>query len=63
MTFLVAGAGVMGIVVVMAPLLGGNWLKRDEVTDNVSLDGRDDVVVELLPGLQKPANPDSEEIL
>jgi MFS family permease len=63
MTFLVAGAGVVAIVVVMAPLLGGNWLKRDEVTDSVSLDGRDDVVVELIPGLQKPANPDSEEIL
>src|SRR5215218_7245532 len=63
MTFLVAGAGVWAIVVVAAPLLGGNWAKRDEVTDNVSLDGRDDVVVELIPGLHKPGNPDSEEIL
>ena len=27
MTFLVAGAGVIAIVVVMAPLLGGNWLE------------------------------------
>ncbi|HEU5104207.1 MAG TPA: MFS transporter [Solirubrobacterales bacterium] len=63
MTFLVAGAGVIAIVVVMTPLLGGNWLKRDELTKDSSLDGRDDVVVELLPGLQKPGNPDSEGIL
>lgn len=62
MTFLVAGAGVLTIVVVMAPLLGGNWLKRDEVGDESSLDGRDDVVVELLPGLHKPGNPESEGI-
>ena len=34
MTFLVAGVGVVAIVVVMAPLLGGNWLERDEVSDD-----------------------------
>jgi hypothetical protein len=62
MTFLVAGAGVLAIVVVMAPLLGGNWPKRDEMGHEPLLDGRDDVVVELLPGLQKPGNPDSEGI-
>jgi len=50
MTFLVAGAGVIAIVVVMAPLLRGNWLKSGEVAKAPSLDGRDDVVVELLPG-------------
>ena len=62
MTFLVAGVGVIAIVVVMAPLLGGNWLNRDEMGKEPSLDGRDEVVVELIPGLQKP-NPDSEGIL
>jgi MFS family permease len=67
MTFLVAGAGVWAIVVVMAPLLGGKWLESGELLDEVSLDGRDDVVVELIPGnnliLEKmPGNPDSEEI-
>src|SRR6476469_1000876 len=31
MTFLVAGCGVIVIVVVMAPLLGGNWLSKGEV--------------------------------
>jgi MFS family permease len=54
MTFLVAGCGVIATVVVMAPLLGGNWLSKGEVPGGVpqeaSLDGHDDVVVELIPG-------------
>jgi MFS family permease len=50
MTFLVAGSGVIAIVVVMAPLLRGKWLESDEVAEVPSLDGRDHVVVELLPG-------------
>jgi MFS family permease len=54
MTFLVAGCGVLAIVAVMAPLLGGNWLGKGEVPDGMpqetSLDGPDDVVVELIPG-------------
>ena len=54
LTFLVAGSGVIAIVVVMAPLLGGNWLQKGEVPDErpqgASLDGHDDVVVELIPG-------------
>jgi MFS family permease len=50
MTFLVAGCGVFAIVTVMAPLLRGNWLEDGEVAEVPSLDGPDDVVVELLPG-------------
>ncbi len=54
MTFLVAGCGVLAIVAVMAPLLGGNWLGKSEVPGGMpqeaSLDGPDDVVVELIPG-------------
>jgi MFS family permease len=54
MTFLVAGCGVIGIVVVMAPLLQGNWLREGEEPDGGPqprpLDGLDDVVVELIPG-------------
>lgn len=50
MTFLVAGSGVIAIVVVMAPLLRGDWLESSEMSQAPSLDGRDDVVVELLPG-------------
>lgn len=52
MTFLVAGAGVIGIVVVMAPLLRGNWVEGGEVSKTSLLDGHDDVVVELIPGKQ-----------
>jgi MFS family permease len=57
MTFLVAGSGVIAIVVVMAPLLGGKWLENSEMAEVPSLDGRDDVVVELIPGTQS-GNPD-----
>ncbi len=60
MTFLVAGCGVIAIVVVMAPLLGGNWLQKGEVPDEMpqeaSLDGPDDVVVELIPGNYRSGN-------
>lgn len=60
MTFLVAGAGVIAIVVVMAPLLGGNWLQSDEMSEGPSLDGHDDIVVELIPG-SIAGYPHSEE--
>lgn len=60
LTFLVAGAGVFAIVAVMAPLLGGNWLDSDERPGDQPLDGRDDVVVELIPGFT-PRNPNPEE--
>jgi len=62
MTFLVAGAGVVAIVVVMAPLLGGNWLQSDEVPESTSLDGHEGVVVELIPvSSGTTGNPDLEE--
>ena len=61
MTFLVAGCGVIAIVAVMAPLRGGNWLREGEVPGEMpqqaSLDGLDDVVVELIPG-NRPGNPE-----
>jgi MFS family permease len=55
MTFLVAGAGVLAIVVVMTPLLKGKWMEGGEGAEAPSLDGRDDVVVELLPGTKNRA--------
>jgi MFS family permease len=55
MTFLVAGSGVIAIVVVMTPLLKGKWLQNGEMAKAPSLDGRDDIVVELLPGTKKSA--------
>jgi len=60
MTFLAAGSGVIAIVVVMAPILGANWLERGENSDVTALDGHDDVVVELIPGTI-PGNPSMEE--
>jgi MFS family permease len=55
MTFLVAGSGVIAIVVVMAPLLKGKWLENGEMAGVPSLDGRDEIVVELLPGTKNRA--------
>jgi MFS family permease len=49
-TFAVAGFGVVGIVVVAAPLLGTKWLGRDEPDGPEVLDGNNDVVLELIPG-------------
>jgi len=60
MTFLAAGFGVIAIVVVMAPILGADWLERDGGFDANALDGRDDVVVELIPG-GIPGKPSTEE--
>ncbi len=60
LTFFIAGCGVIAIVVVVAPVLGANWLKREDNAGPYALDGRDDVVVELIPG-NNPGNPDSEE--
>jgi MFS family permease len=60
MTFLAAGLGVIAIVVVMAPILGANWLERGKSSEATALDGRDDVVVELIPGVLQ-GKPSTEE--
>jgi hypothetical protein len=60
MTFLVAGCGVLAIVVVMVPLLGANWLERDARLDSSALDAHDEVVLELIPG-GTLGNPKLEE--
>jgi MFS family permease len=49
MTFLVAGLGVLAIVFVAAPALGTKWPERTSNIDPKNLDGRDEVVVELIP--------------
>jgi MFS family permease len=48
--FLVAGFGVIGIVVVVAPMLGRDWLPQGEKARSSKLDGANDVVLELIPG-------------
>jgi MFS family permease len=60
LTFFVAGSGVIAIVIVMAPVLGANWLEREGNAGPYALDGQDDVVVELIPG-GHPGNSDPEE--
>jgi hypothetical protein len=60
MTFLVAGLGVVAIVVVMGPLLRGKWLQSHEIPVKPSLDGLEDVVLELVPG--STGKPKSEEM-
>src|SRR3954454_22512489 len=60
LTFLVAGLGVMGIVVVMGPLLRGKWLESHEISVKPWLDGHEDVVLELVPG--STGKPKSEEM-
>lgn len=53
MTFLAAGCGVIAIVVVMAPILGADWLEGDggpDAKEGPVLDAGDDVVLELIPG-------------
>lgn len=49
-TFLIAGLGVMAIVVVAAPLLGSKWSDRQGTSASNRLDGGSDVVLELIPG-------------
>jgi len=58
-TFFIAGCGVIAIVAVVAPTLGRAWLGENEPAAPL-LDGREDVVVELLPG-GRPGNPYPEE--
>jgi MFS family permease len=60
MTFLVAGVGVVAIVVVMGPLLRGKRLESREIPASPALDGHDDVVLELVPG--STGKPKSEEM-
>lgn len=58
-TFLVAGAGVLAIVLLGIPLLGRTWSKRPATRDSRMLDGGNAVVLELLPG-SRSVQSDSE---
>ncbi|HEV7562673.1 MAG TPA: MFS transporter [Solirubrobacterales bacterium] len=60
MTFLVAGIGVIAIVVLAVPFLGSKWLDRPASADSQSLDGGNGVVLELVPGSSSPMGSDSE---
>jgi MFS family permease len=58
-TFLVAGIGVIAIVLLALPFLGGRWPERPASGGSQSLDGDDDVVLELIPG-SSPIRSDPE---
>jgi MFS family permease len=57
--FLIAGIGVVAIVLLAVPLLGGEWGERPASEGPSSLDGDDDVVLELIPG-SSPIRSDPE---
>ena len=59
-TFLVAGLGVLAIVVLLAPMLGGKRAGRLATTQGFPLDETNDVVLELLPGGMP--TPNSSEV-
>jgi len=64
--FLIAGVGVLAIVAIVSPILGGNWPERLATYDSNELDGGDAVVLELIPGSRivqsgrRPVQSDSE---
>lgn len=57
--FLIAGIGVVAIVLLAVPLLGGEWGERPASDGSQSLDGGEDVVLELIPG-SSPVRSDPE---
>jgi MFS family permease len=48
--FLIAGLGVFAIVAIVAPILGRNWPERNVPSSPTPLDGRDEIVLELIAG-------------
>ncbi len=62
-TFLVAGIGVLAIVAVATPLLGGKWPERRQKTDGRALDAGDEIMVELIAvGERHPPVRSSSEV-
>lgn len=62
--FYFAGAGVLAIVAVVAPFLGGKWPERLVTSDSSELDGGNEIVLELLPGSRsvRPVQSDPEVV-
>jgi MFS family permease len=59
--FLIAGLGVFAIVAVVAPILGTNWSERNAPSNPNPLDGRDEIVLELIAGSR--SNQSDREVL
>lgn len=54
-TFVVAGAGVMAIVIVSALLMGRNWRQMQEKERPGTVDAADEIMVELIPAEALPS--------
>jgi len=57
--FTVAGIGVLAIVLIAVPFLGSRWRERPASEGSRTLDGDNDVVLELIPG-SSPIRPNPE---
>jgi MFS family permease len=57
--FLIAGIGVVAIVLLAIPLLGGQWQEKPASDGSLTLDEDNAVVLELIPG-SSPIRPDRE---
>jgi MFS family permease len=57
--FYFAGGGIFLILAIAAPLLGSHWSSASGGTDSQTLDGGNDVVLELIPG-SSPIRSDPE---
>ncbi|MGE5283046.1 MAG: MFS transporter [Chloroflexota bacterium] len=63
-TFLVAGAGVLGIVALAVPALGRKWPLRRESADDGALDADAEIMVELIPaGRDRPPAWTNSEVV
>jgi len=58
-TFLVAGLGVLAIALLSAAALGRNWPEHAERSESRNLDGGNEIVLELIPGM-RPIQSDPE---
>lgn len=63
MTFLVAGIGVLAIVAIAAPLMGGKWPESRGKTSPDELDAGDEIMVELIPVGARPSARSNSEVV
>jgi MFS family permease len=62
-TFFFAGAGVVALVVVVAPIVGPHMPKRSDAERQLSLDAEDEVMVELIPAMGPGTIPSDRKVI
>lgn len=63
-TFLVAGLGVLAIVVISAVVMGPRWPESAEKTGSEGLDAEEEIMVELIPvGERRPPSKSNSEVV